>query len=38
MTNFGKGLKPYIQRGENKEKVDVPKKNSIDEPWTIDED
>ncbi|KAG0872218.1 hypothetical protein G6F16_005333 [Rhizopus arrhizus] len=38
MTNFGKGLKPYIQRGENKEKVDIPKKNSIDEPWTIDED
>ncbi|CEI87963.1 hypothetical protein RMCBS344292_02368 [Rhizopus microsporus] len=37
MTHFGKGLKPYIQRGENKEKVaDNTQRN--DQSWTIDEE
>lgn len=38
MLNFGKGLKPYIQRGDNKEKVDMAQKDSNDGPWTIDDD
>lgn len=42
ISNFGKGLKPYIQRGAKKEEIQNQQaelqKDSGGSPWIIDED
>ncbi|KAI8384753.1 uncharacterized protein BYT42DRAFT_492758 [Radiomyces spectabilis] len=39
MRNFGKGLKPYVQRGSTKQKQDVEmNKSKVQQDWQIDDD